>query len=284
MLARIRDAFEGMEPAPPIPAPEHVAADLLTLYPLFDVHFGMRAWSQETGSEDYDTKLAAEQLKEALPRVCALSPPSAVALLYIGGDLFHADDNNAETPQSKHRLDVDGRHMKVMDLGIELVGWTIEWLLGKHGEVIVEVKRGNHDPHAHLVLLYAIRERYRNCERVKVVVNPRDLFYYQWGRTLIAGHHGDKAKPEQLAMLLADVVPYWSQTRHRYVYTGHVHHDRARDIAGIKWESLRAFAPLDAWAAGQGYSSRRSLQAMTYHKSTGLVLRAYDPVTIERSA
>lgn len=50
----------------------------------------------------------------------------------------------------------------------------------------------------------------------------------------------------------------------------------------MKWESLRAFAPKDAYAAGMGYTSRRSLQSLTFDKQDGLVNRSYDPV--ERTA
>jgi hypothetical protein len=277
-MDRLRDAFEGMQPAEPVQAPEVVHGDLLTVYPLMDVHFGMLAWGKETGADDYDMPHATNDMRHAFAKIAALTPPSAEAVLIVGGDFFHADDNRAETPTSKHKLDVDSRQFRVLDAGVALIAEVVERLLGKHGRVTIRVLRGNHDEHAHMVLTFALAERYRAEPRIEVEKTPRDLFMRQWGRTLIAAHHGDRAKPERLTLYLSDVCPFWSATRHRYCLTGHIHHDSAKDVGPLRWESLRAFAPPDAYAAGMGFASRRALQALTFHNVDGLVLRAIDPI------
>lgn len=277
-LDRIRAAFEGMKPAKPVTPPPQVMADLCTVYPLFDAHFGMLAWGRETGSQDYDIGLAAGDMRHAFAKINALTPASDTAVLLIGGDFFHADDNRAETPASKHKLDVDGRHFKVLREGITIIAEVIETLLAKHHNLRVRVLRGNHDEHAHMVLTFALSERYREEARIEVDVDPRDLFMMQWGKALIAAHHGDKAKPQQLTLYLSDVCPFWSETRHRHMFVGHVHHDAAKDIGPLRWESLRAFTPPDSYAAGMGYGGRRAQQAITFHKEDGLVLRALDPI------
>lgn len=234
--------------------------DLCSLYPLMDVHFGMQAWGRETGETNYDMKTAAGDMSYAFDKLDARTPASKQAVLVIGGDFFHADDNRAETPQSKHKLDVDGRHWKVLNDGVALIAKVIDRLSEKHSAVLVRVLRGNHDEHAHLVLTFALAERYRDSDRVTVEKEPRDLFMMQWGRCLISAHHGDKAKPDRLAMYLSDVCPFWSDTRHRHIFTGHIHHDSAKDLGPMRWESLRAFCPLTVtrrrWAtAGGGLSS-----------------------------
>lgn len=276
-LEDIADAFDNITPADPVDAPDGVMDDLLTIYPLFDVHFGMLAWGEETG-EDYDTKLASSDMAMAMVKTCALTPDSHTALLIVGGDFFHADNDNAETPASKHKLDVDGRHDRVIDLGVDLLANTIETLLHKHKEVKVKVLRGNHDESAHRVLRVAMSQRYRNEPRVIVDSGKADLFHMSWGVGLIAAHHGDRSKPERLALEIADTCPEWSSTSQRYVFTGHVHHAQVKDMGAIQWESLRAFCPRDAYAAGHHYSSRRQMQSITFHKEDGLVLRAYDAV------
>lgn len=144
--------------------------------------------------------------------------------------------------------------------GVALIAKVIDRLSEKHSAVLVRVLRGNHDEHAHLVLTFALAERYRDSDRVTVEKEPRDLFMMQWGRCLISAHHGDKAKPDRLAMYLSDVCPFWSDTRHRHIFTGHIHHDSAKDLGPMRWESLRAFCPLTVtrrrWAtAGGGLSS-----------------------------
>jgi hypothetical protein len=119
ILDRIRKAFEGMDTAPPVRPPEQVATDLCNVFPLFDVHFGMHAWGLETASDDYSTKLAASDIRRAFEKVLRLVPDAEQALIIIGGDFFHADDTRAETPSSRHKLDVDGRHHKVIAEAIE---------------------------------------------------------------------------------------------------------------------------------------------------------------------
>src|SRR5690606_5987905 len=106
VLERIRGAFEGMEPAPPVAAPEAVVDDLCTVYPLMDLHLGMRAWSAETGEQDYDLSIACRDMRYAFAKVLALTPASKEAVLILGGDTLHADDDNAETPTSTHKLEI----------------------------------------------------------------------------------------------------------------------------------------------------------------------------------
>lgn len=278
---RIREALEGMIAAESVLAPENVMADLCAAYPLMDAHVGMLAWGRETGSQDYDLEHAAQDMRHAFSKVLALTPAAEQAILLIGGDYFHSDDVRAETFASKNKLDVDGRFWRVLDVGIRIIAETIHRLLQKHARVLVRVLRGNHDPHSSLTLSFALSERYRDETRVTVEKDPRDLFMMQWGKCAIFAHHGDKGKPQQMALYLSDVCPFWSQTRHRHYLTGHVHHDHAKDLGPLRYESLRAFCPPDAYAAGMGYGGRRALQSMTFHKVDGLVLRALDPIDRE---
>lgn len=278
MIEGLQSAFSDITPAAPRVPPANVMADLCTLYPLMDVHFGMLAWGRETGAENYDMSTAAGDMSYAFDKLDALTPASQKAVLLIGGDFFHADDNRAETPQSKHKLDVDGRQWKVLNDGVALIAKVVDRLSEKHAEVLVRVIRGNHDEHAHLILTFALAERYRDCPRVSVEKEPRDLFMMQWGKCLIAGHHGDKAKPDRLAMYLSDVCEFWSATRHRHIFTGHIHHDSTKDLGPVRWESLRAFCPPDSYAASMGYGGRRAIQSITFHKQDGIVLRAIDPI------
>ena len=279
---RIRAALEGLEPAVPVIPPETVASDLCNVFPLFDVHFGLHAWGAETRGQDYDLKHAASDLKMAFESVLQITPLAEEAVLLIGGDFFHADDSRNETPANRHKLDVDGRYNKVVDEAIEVMGYVIDRLAARHKKVTICVIRGNHDEHSHVTLRVGLGQRYRLDARINVETSLDGLFMRQWGRSAIFAHHGDKAPPERQALYLADVCPFWSETRHRHYYTGHVHKDQSRDLGPVKWESLRAFCPPDSYAASMGYASRRALKADTYHRVKGRVASAFDP--IERAA
>lgn len=277
-LADLREAFEGMEPAHPIEPPDQVMEDLCTVYPLMDVHLGMLADSKETGGDPYSLKHAIADMRLAFSKVLALTPQSAEGVLIIGGDFFHTNDQTNQTPAHRHQLDADTRYWKILDAGVAMLVEVIETLAMRHQRITVRVLRGNHDPESHMVLTFALAERYRLSSHVTVEKSPRDLFMKQWGRCLIAAHHGDRAPPERLTLYLSDVCPFWSETRHRHCFVGHTHKDHAKDVGPLRWESLRAFTPPDAYAAGMGYSGRRALQAMTFHMTDGLVLRAFDPI------
>lgn len=277
-IEQLREAFETVSRAEPIEPPETVIADLCTVYPLMDVHFGMLADKDETGVSDYDIKRATADMRHAFAKIGALTPASAKAILIIGGDFFHADDNRNETPANRHKLDVDSRYARTLRAGVDIVAHIIDNLAARHASVTVRVLRGNHDEHSHEALSIGLEQRYRLSDHISVSWGPRDIFMAQWGKCLIAAHHGDKAPPERLTLTLSDICPFWSDTRHRYCFTGHVHKDQARDVGPLRWESLRAFAPPDAYAAGMGYAGRRAMQALTFHRRDGLVLRAIDPI------
>ena len=273
MLERIRSAFEGITPAPAISAPEHTETDLLTLYPLSDVHMGLQAWGKETG-EDYDTAKASDRVKSWVGQCVASSPASETAVILSAGDLTHADDQTNMTRKSGHVLDVDTRHFKTLEITIETMACATELALAKHNRVRVHIIPGNHDPYAYMAVLFALAERYRDNPRVKVQKTPGEWFIRQHGRVLIAAHHGDKAKADRMVHFIADqYAELWGKTRHRYLFTGHLHHHKSQDIGGMQWEQLRAVTARDAYAVAHAYTARAQLQAITFHRDKGEVSR-----------
>lgn len=269
----VRDALEGMEPAPPVTMPEHYDSDLLTVYPLADVHLGLMAWGKETG-EAYDTNIAAERVREWIGRAVDASPSSAEAVILDVGDLTHADDQTNQTPRSKHVLDVDSRHFRTLEVTIYTLAYAVEYALQKHAKVTVRILPGNHNPTSYLTVLFALAERYRNEPRVEVQKVPGEFWVHQFGACLLAAHHGHGGKPERMVFFLADEhAQMWGQTRHRFLWTGHLHHLKAADIGGVQWEQLRAVTARDAYAVSNAYTARAQLQAITLHKDKGEILR-----------
>lgn len=272
-LDAIREAFDGLSPAQVIPAPTYSDADLLTIYPIADAHIGMRAWSRETG-ESYDTDIAVARLRSWIGRLVASSPQSKEAIILDVGDTTHMDDGTNQTPASKHVLDVDGRYFRTLEMTIAAMADATELALAKHDRVQIVIIAGNHNPHSYMAILFALSERYRDNPRVTVRKDPREFWAYRFGDCLLAAHHGDKAKPERLVMFLADeYAEEWGGTKHRYLWTGHLHHHRSADIGGVKWEQLRALTARDAYAYTHAYSARAQLQAITLHRTAGEIQR-----------
>jgi hypothetical protein len=263
------EVFSNLKPAPLVECASDPDKDLLTIYPIFDAHIGMRAWGQEVG-EDWDSEIAVDYITKSIAKCIAQSPSSDTAIIINGGDMMHADSDNNETPRSKHKLDTDSRHYKTIDTVIQMSINMIEMAARKHKRVVYRALRGNHDEHSHTNITFALYYHYQNNPNIIIEKNPCDFFVYEFGKTMIAAHHGDKAKPQNLVLHAADEWPeMWGRTRYRYYYIGHQHHKQFHDIGGMSVEMLRASTKKDSYSHSHAYCGRSELRAITYHREHG---------------
>lgn len=264
----VREAFADLPRETPTPAPV-ADADLLTKYVIADLHLGMHAWAQEAG-EDYDIGIAERSLLTATRALVDRSPASGTGLILNLGDTFHANDAKNMTPGSGHILDVDSRFARIAMASIRAIKAAINAALAKHERVVYACVAGNHDPDQSHWLTLALMEAYADEPRVSVEWCPGKLWAMQHGRNLIAAHHGDRVKPDRLAMFLADQhAEKWGATYWRFLDTGHIHHESSKDIGGVLWRSYRTLAARDAYAAGHAYTGRRSMAAHVLHREFG---------------
>ena len=257
-----------------VPGPGLVTRDLLTFYPVPDLHMGMYAWGPETG-DDYDTEIAKAVASKAITSLVSRSAASHDAVLLIKGDFFHQNDQKNVTPRSGHRLDVDGRWDKVYMTGAELTLQMINCLLQKHQKVELVIIPGNHDEDAAVTLRVAMSLYFKDHARVSVYSKPGLFWYRLFGATLLGSTHGHTMKdPKDMALAMAaDCAAEWSQAKYRQIFTGHIHHERSREVGPVRWESFQTLAPSDAYSRGAGYRSGRSLTAITFHLDQGEVGR-----------
>lgn len=268
-----REALSDVPAPMPVPMPDDVATDLLPRYLIADVHFGMRAWKDEAG-EEYSIQIAAQRLSEASATLINAAPYTDRAIILNLGDTLHQNDSKNMTPTSGHILDVDGRFAQAAMAAVRSHVAMIEAAKAKHRQIDVVVLAGNHDPDFTHMLAIALVMRYETDDRVTVHFNPAKLWVYEFGRNMLTAHHGDKTKPERLAMQVADFhAPIWGRTHWRYLDTGHIHQDSSKDIGGIFWESHRAITTRDAAAAGFGYTGRSTMKCITVHRERGEVMR-----------
>ncbi|SIT15813.1 hypothetical protein [Paracoccus saliphilus] len=233
----------------------------------------MLSWGKETG-EAYDTDMAVRKVQSWIGQLISSSPPAKTAVILDTGDLTHNQDQTNQTPRSKHVLDVDGRYFKVLEASITALATAIDLALAKHERVNVRILPGNHNQDGYLAVMFALAERYRNEPRIDVQKEPGELFVMDWGKVLLAAHHGHGAKAQQMVMFLADqYAEQWGRTRFRYMFSGHLHHHKSQEFSGCVWEQLRAVAPRDAYAVVHAYAGRAEMQAITYSKEHGEVQR-----------
>lgn len=279
LIDRVADAFQSIPAYKPNPI-TLTDNDLMTVWPMYDLHAGMLADHAETRGVDYDLSLFKSDLLSAVARLNSRVPSGGHALMIFGGDTLHTNDYTNETPGHKHKLDADSRFEKITDIAIEAICHAIEEVASRNARVSVAVLPGNHDVSSHIVLKAALKQRYRDTPRIQFPIVAgaarSDVFWTQHGNTMIAAHHGDKMKPQTLAMICADQCGFWSQTRHRVILTGHRHHLRVEDMPGVTHMTMRAFAPADAY--GANFGGIRGLQVMVFDNKQGLIAQFHDSV------
>jgi hypothetical protein len=276
MIKAARDACSEMSGARgAATAPADTDADTMAVYGFGDPHIGMLSWAQETG-QDFDIQIAQERTTAVVRRLVASAPSSAIGLLILVGDNYHADSDAQLTPGHGHKLDVDTRAAKIFRVGCSLWRAAIDCMREKHETVRVVVVRGNHDPLTSFFLCEWLRAIYSQDPRVEILDNVREHQYILFGKVLLGFCHGEKTKPEGLAgVMAADVPDMWAQaTAERHWLTGHVHSKHWWDFRGCSLETLRTLAPEDAYANRAGYRSRQDSVVITYHKDFGEIARA----------
>jgi hypothetical protein len=273
----IKAAFEGYTGAyKPIAAPPLANDDLLTLLPANDWHIGMFAWGKETGA-NWDLKIAETTIGNAVEEAIQRSPPSGQAIVLVGGDLLHADNQSNTTSHSGNQLDVDGRYPKVLMAASRLMVRTVDAALRRHGSVLARVLPGNHDEHSSVAVAYFLLAWYRDEPRVTVDVDPSLFFWHRFGKVMLGATHGHTVKIKDMPSIMAHRrAGDWGQTTWRYIHGFHLHHSAkiATEGNGVIAEVHQAPIPQDAWHYGAGFLSGRSLQTITYHRNFGEVSRS----------
>lgn len=244
--------------------------NLAACYLLGDHHLGLRAWPEETGGEPYDLEISCRILFNAIDTLTHASQHAGTGILVNLGDFFHANDLKNQTPGSGHGLDVDGRAGMIIRAAGQLYKRLITRMLESHREVWIINVRGNHDPDAALWLNEMVKLYYENEPRVRVFDNYNKFINFTWGENLVVMHHGDKINVQRIYETITRVLAKeWGESKHRFAWTGHIHHKQAHEIGGLHHESWNVLPPPDAWHAASGYGSSRSMTSVLLHKTFG---------------
>lgn len=274
-LEMLKDAAEAMSQEiprlDPIERPSATMAHLANLYVITDYHMGMMAWRQEGGA-DWDLKIAERVLIGAFENMVVNSPNARVGVLAQLGDFLHADGLLPITPTSGHVLDADGRFSKVVKITIRALRRLVDMMLMKHETVHVIMAEGNHDMASSVWLRQMFSALYENEPRV--TINDSELPYYsfQFGKVMLAFHHGHMKKKEALPLLFASQFPeMWGSTTYRVCHTGHQHHEDLKEHSGMRVHQHPTLAARDAHSSRHGWMADRQTSCITYHERFGKV-------------
>lgn len=269
-LDRVREAFEGMEPAPPVQKPTHVEKGKIAFFPYGDVHLGIDI-SADRGGQDYTPEIAVERMRYGFSTCHASIPPCETAVILNNGDLTHGNDDRDLTPRSEHRLKIKGSHRKNLELSVIATAWQIDLALQRHETVVYRPNRGNHDPNTPDTLTIALAERYRNEPRVIIDASERELWVWQRGAVFIASHHGHGIKPKELSANIPAHFPReFGMSRYWYFITSHLHHEKSDTFGPFRWLQLPSICALDQNSADMGYADTAAMRAMMFCEERGL--------------
>ncbi len=250
--------------------------DLLTFYPLPDLHFGVLICKDEVNhGMNYDLQIAEEWVRSAYNYLIDSAPQSSVAVITDLGDFLHAS-NDANRTKSGHELDVDQRHSKIVEISFNVAKDVVEKALTKHEIVYIYSVKGNHSELVGLYLKKFLAAYFRNNPRVVIDTSRNQAQqYHRHGKTLLGFSHGHELKPNRAPeSIVSDAKAIWSDVDYVYFHFGHIHTDKAYSTPLCKIESHANLIPRDNWAESMGYRGEIGMaKSITYSAEYGEISR-----------
>jgi len=238
-----------------------------------DIHIGKLCSAFETG-ETYNNQIAVTRVLEGVKGILQkISSFNIDKILFIGGnDILHVDNPKNTTTAGTHQ-DCDGMWYDNFLIAKQLYIDILEMLLSV-ADVHFTFNPSNHDYTNGFFLAQVIETYFKNCENITFDCSIAHRKAFKYYDNLIGTTHGDGAKIADLPLLMAvEFSNLWSETKHRYVYTHHVHHKTSKDYAGITIESLRSPSGTDSWHYRNGYLSIKAVEAFLHCKRNGQIAR-----------
>ena len=280
----IRTAIEAVKPIDPaiLPAPEEPQSDIVPFLQIGDAHIGMLASEAETGA-NFDITIAKREICAAAAALIDEAPPCERMVINDLGDGTHYETFKAMTEASGHAVDYDTRYWKMIDAYVEICEFIAERALAKANTVDLIYNQGNHSRSNDSWIAVLMRSLHRNNPRVNVLRNESPYIAYRMGKTFVLIHHGDKAKPEAVAKVMAeDYAIDWGETEYRYIDGGHVHHSQRKELPGCVFESWNNLAPRDKYAHDGGWRSKQCMTLVLRSRRYGERGRKVMPIALVR--
>jgi len=245
----------------------------LLVIDIADLHIGKLATAFETG-EDYNSQIAVKRAKDGLQGILNKAKGFNIdkVLFVAGNDILHTDNTKRSTTAGTPQ-DTDGMWYENFIMAKNLYIELLEKLMS-FADVEVVYNPSNHDLTHGFFLMQLIEAHFANST-INFNVNLLHRKAFKYGNNLIGTTHGDGAKIENLPLLLATEFPIlWSETKHRYIYSHHVHHKTSKDFIGVTFETLRSPSGSDSWHHKNGYTGvPRAVEGYIHHKDFGQIAR-----------
>lgn len=274
-IYRAMESFKDIiQPAPFNLVPRAISGEgLLAQYTITDYHLGMFASKDESG-EEWSTKIATEKIYRVIDSMVEATPHTEHAIVNILGDFLHSDSQLAVTPASRHILDQDSRYSDLISIAVRIIAYFVQRARTKATNVTLLIAQGNHDPIGSLWLQELFSYYFENDPNIAVIKSSYPFYAIEFGKTMLAYHHGDKVQFAKMAGVIPSLFPeIWGRTKYRYAHMGDKHHRRVVENLGIIVEQHQTLIPNDAYSSSHGWTSESGTNVIIYSRETGELSR-----------
>ncbi len=276
---RIEHVIATSNFAPPSKAPSIAEARIpalrafVAVVGLTDLHFGSAGWRDEVGHEINRAivrERAISTTRRLIARVLRLGRP-AKWILPAGSDNLHADTDLGTTTKGTP-LDTDGSFARMFLEGCSLYEELIG-MLRAVAPVQVIAMPGNHDRIASMMLTHWLSARYSEADDVEIGSAVAHRTYVTHGAALCGFTHGDDMQDSKLPLLMAtEASEKWGSSRHRVIFTGHIHTEKANEYAGVRVVHMGCLATADRYHFRHAYTGNtKVISAYLVDEEEGLI-------------
>lgn len=245
-----------------------VNGDMLFI-PLADIHFGLLATKELTG-ENYNTDIARDRVRYVISDILNKIQGRNISqiVFLIGNDGINSDNINNTTTKGTPQ-DSETNWFELIRQFTDLMIETIDMLL-----LVAPVKcylvPSNHDLHSTFGVCETLKAWYREEENVEIINEATERKYFQYGENMIGFSHD--AKDKNVAKIMAAEEPnMWGDTRFKYFFIAHLHHEIVSDDYGVDIRRLPTISGKSYWSNKQGYvGTKKQSQAFIFNKECGL--------------
>jgi hypothetical protein len=238
-----------------------------------DIHIGKLARSYETG-EEYNSEIAIKRVLSGINGLLNKSIGFNIdkVLLIIGNDILHTDTPKRTTTSGTPQ-DTDGMWYDNFLTAKSLYVKVIEQLM-QVADLTVHYNPSNHDYTSGFYLADCLATWFRTSKNITFNTSISHRKYLKYHSNLIGTTHGDGAKDSDLPLLMAQESKDWTDCKHRYIYTHHIHHKKSKDYGSVCVESLRSPSGTDSWHHRNGYQhAPKAVEAFIHDKNDGQIAR-----------
>lgn len=266
----------------------------------FDIHIGKHCEMIRSGY-DYTPEKAVKRVMEGQEELYRMTDSFNVTdvLLPMGNDIVHTDNNKGETSGGT-RQDTYGSIESQILLASQMYIKSIERFAERHNVWLTHV-HSNHDRVAGWSVSQIVGAYFHNHPRVKWTdnsLNQTPRKYFIFGSNLIMFEHGEGKEEAVVGQIMHDARQALSQTKHTYVYRGHLHHKSAsnrglqpeknteKDFNGatviksasnqenrVKVEVMRSPSEPDYWHSLNNFTNMPAIEMFVHDENKGQIAR-----------